>query len=144
MQIKINQIPIKSEDYNEELNLRNEVLRKPLGRSLFDENLDAEIHDFHIGAYSNQKLIAVLVLTKIDNNTLKMRQVAVDQAFQSQKVGSQLVIFAENFAKKSGYNTLVLNARSTAAEFYTKLGYKTISDEFTEVGIPHFKMKKTL
>lgn len=88
MQVEIKQIQTTSEDYNQELNLRNEVLRKPLGRNLFDENLGAEINDFHIGAFGNQKLIAVLVLTKVDNSILKMRQVAVDSVFQSQEVGS--------------------------------------------------------
>lgn len=88
MLIEFKQIPTNSVEYTHELNLRNEVLRKPLGRNLFEANLEGEIHDFHIGAFCNQKLIAVLVLTKVDNSILKMRQVAVDSVFQSQEVGS--------------------------------------------------------
>ncbi|NOZ36403.1 MAG: GNAT family N-acetyltransferase [Chlorobi bacterium] len=39
---------------------------------------------------------------------------------------------------------IVLHARKTAVSFYLKLNYKIISEQFYEVGIPHFKMRKML
>ena len=55
----------------------------PLGMDLFAENLDKERWDMHVGAFCDKKLIGVLILTTIDEGTLKMRQVAVDENFRS-------------------------------------------------------------
>ena len=79
-----------------------------------------------------------------DHKTLKMRQVAVDPEFQSKKIGSQLIQFSEEFAVGKGFSIIELHARKTAFDFYQKLKYHCISDEFLEVGIPHYKMKKTI
>ena len=53
------QIEFDSSDYHKALVLRDEVLRKPLGLSLFDENLTTEAADVHFGAFVNDRLIAV-------------------------------------------------------------------------------------
>ena len=142
--MEIKQIEFDSSDYHKELILRDEVLRKPLGLSLFDENLTAEAADVHFGAYVNNRLIAVLLLTKLNGTDIKMRQVAVDEDFRSLKAGSKLVQIAETYAKNAGYRKIVLNARKTAVGFYEKLGYERKGDMFTEVGIAHFKMLKCL
>ena len=142
--MEIKQIEFDSSDYHKELILRDEVLRKPLGLSLFDENLTTEAADVHFGAFVNDRLIAVLLLTKLNGTDIKMRQVAVDENFRSLKAGSKLVQIAETYAKNAGYRKIVLNARKTAVGFYEKLGYERKGDMFTEVGIAHFKMLKCL
>ena len=142
--MEIKRIEFDSSDYQKELELRDEVLRKPLGMSLFDENLTAEVADVHLGAFVNDRLIAVLLLTKLSDTDIKMRQVAVDENFRSQKAGSKLVQIAETYAKNAGYRKIVLNARKTAVGFYEKLGYEKKGDMFTEVGIAHLKMQKCL
>lgn len=80
--MEIKQIEFDSSDYHKELILRDEVLRKPLGMSLFDENLTMEATDVHFGAFVNDRLIAVLLLTKLTDTDIKMRQVAVDENFR--------------------------------------------------------------
>jgi len=143
-EIHIRKIKYQTPDYNKELILRDQVLRKPLGMSLFDENLVGEINDYHIGAFIHDKLVGILILTPLNADTVKMRQVAVDETFQSQKVGSRLVHFAEQFSKNKEYSMIVLNARKSAIPFYLKLGYEKISDEFLEINIPHYKMSKSI
>ncbi len=142
--MEIKQIEFDSSDYHKELILRDEVLRKPLGMSLFDENLTPEVADVHFGAFVNGRLIAVLLLTKLTDTDIKMRQVAVDENFRSLKAGSKLVQIAETYAKNAGYRKMLLNARKTAVGFYEKLGYEKKGDMFTEVGIAHLKMQKCL
>ena len=139
--IKIN---YHSEEYSQELELRDRVLRKSLGMSLYDENLEKEQYDVHIGAFLNNQLIGVLILTKKTDTVVKMRQVAVDEAFRSQKTGSKMVVFAEEYAKRMGYTTMELNARKTAVSFYEKLGYDKIGEEFLEINILHSEMRKIL
>ena len=79
--IKIFVITSEDLDYIKELELRNEILRKPLGRNLFAEQLK-EDDDFHIIAKQEDEVIGCCVLTKIDNTILKMRQVAVNKSMQ--------------------------------------------------------------
>ena len=61
--IEIRQIHFGTDQYKEELQLRDRVLRKPLGLSLFNENLTKEVDDFHLGAFDGNELIGVLILT---------------------------------------------------------------------------------
>ena len=137
-------INYNSEEYKFEIELRNNVLRKPLGMNLYDENLKSEINDFHIGAFVNNKLVGVLILTPINDVDMKMRQVAVDEKFRQTNVGRKMVLFSEEFSSKKGYKSIQLNARSTAVGFYTKQSYTIISDLFLEINIPHYKMQKVL
>ena len=140
----VREIEYDSEDYCIELELRDEVLRKPLGLSLYAENLEAEKDDIHIAAFVNNKMIGALILTTLNATDIKMRQVAVLEEFRAMKVGSEMVQYAENYSKKSGYKNMLLNARKTAAEFYEKHGYEKISEEFLEINLPHYKMRKCM
>lgn len=142
--LKIREIAYQSTDYAAELELRNNILRIPLGMNLMDENLEKEQFDFHLGAFENHVLIGVLVLSSVNDFTLKMRQVAIDSRFQGNGIGQKLVHFSEHFASEKGFTKMVLHARKTAIPFYLKLGYQLIDNEFFEVGIPHQKMNKNL
>lgn len=137
-------IEFGSKEYQEELKLRERILRRPIGLDLFDEDLTKEMSDIHIGAFIEDKLIGVLILTKTDKESIRMRQVAVDESCRGLGVGKMMVEFCELEAKAEGYKRIHLHARKTAVEFYLKLGYKVLGDEFTEVGIPHLEMDKLL
>ncbi len=140
--INIKIINYNSKEYKNELKLRNKILRKPLGLSIYDENLENEKNDIHIGAFLDGQLVGTVLLKKLNHNQLKMRQLAVKESLQGNKIGTGLVKYAENYAHKKGYNKIVLNARKTVVDFYLKLGYIKKGNQFTEVTIPHFKMEK--
>ena len=142
--VEIRQIHFGTDEYKEELQLRNRVLRKPLGLSLFDENLTKEVNDFHIGAFDGKALIGVLILTVLSEGEVKMRQVGVEENWRGKNVGARIVLYAEEFARKLGYRRVVLNARKSVVGFYQRLGYENIGGEFTEVTIPHQAMEKKL
>jgi hypothetical protein len=142
--IEMRQIQFGTNEYKEELQLRNRVLRKPLGLSLFDENLTKEVNDFHIGAFDGKVLIGVLILSVLSEGEVKMRQVGVEENWRGKNVGARLAIYAEDFARKLGYSTVVLNARKSVVGFYEKLGYEKIGGEFIEVTIAHQAMQKKL
>ena len=144
IKVEIKEIKYNSEEYRQELQLRDKVLRKPLGMNLYDEYLEAEKHDFHIGAFLNNQLVGVLVLTNTHAGDVKMRQFAVAEQWQGKKIGTKLVVFAEEYSKQKGINAIVLNARKGAVGFYEKQGYEKISEEFQEINIPHYKMNKKL
>lgn len=132
-------------EYDEAVALRYEVLRKPLGLEFTTDQLAAEWSDIHLAGFDpNGKMVAILILTAIDEQTLKMRQVAVAPHLQGKGLGAQLVHASEALALKRQYQHMVLHARETAVPFYLRLGYQIVGEPFEEVGIPHSKMKKTL
>jgi predicted GNAT family N-acyltransferase len=142
--IEIRHIQFGSDQYKQELDLRNKVLRLPLGLNLFDENLTAEADDVHLGAFDGDRLVGVLILTTLSGNEVKMRQVGVDEVWRGKNVGARLVVYAEDFARRLGRKKMVLNARKSVVGFYEKLGYSKLGREFVEVTIPHQKMQKKL
>ena len=139
---EIRLITYGSDDYAAELQLRDRVLRKPLGMSLFDEDLTRDKADIHIAAFYDNVLVGCLLLLPVAENVLKMRQVAVDEAFRSKGLGGLMVGFAEEYAQKQDFKIIELNARETAIAFYQRHNYSVTGDQFFEVGIPHRKMLK--
>ena len=142
--IKCTEILFDSTDYELAVELRHRILRKPLGLNFSAEELKNEISYTHLAAFSEDKLVACCYLIAVDDNTIKIRQVAVDESLQRQGFGKSLMIFAEKNAKAKGFKEIVLNARDSAKEFYLKLNYTIEGKGFSEIGIHHFKMKKTL
>jgi predicted GNAT family N-acyltransferase len=141
---------IQTADFNsleqvQSIELRRQILRIPLGLDFSNEELQNEFNQVHIVASLNNQIIGVLLLVKDDyRKYLKMRQVAVDNDFQGMGIGQKMVLFSEKWAKENQYKAIELHARLSAVEFYKKMNYQMVGDEFTEVGIPHFKMIKTI
>lgn len=140
----ITAVPYGSGWYALTVVLRYTVLRKPLQLHYTAQQLDSELHDFHIATIENGKVLACLILTPLNNEIIKMRQVAVDENLQGKGLGKKIVAYSETFAKEKGYTKMELHARQTAVPFYLSMQYTIVGDEFTEVGIPHYKMVKFL
>ena len=133
-----------SKEYKQMVEMRNEILRKPLGLSFAPEELDREKEDLLIGAYEDDEMLGCCLLTNEAAQTVRLRQMAVKTGLQGKGIGRVLMQFAENLARDRGNNKLVMHARKTAVGFYEKLGYKVKGDEFEEVTIPHYIMEKEL
>lgn len=133
-------------EYEQTVWLRNEILRKPLNLHFSPEQLTAEKDQIHIACFSSitGQILACLILVPDNSTSVKMRQVAVAADFQQQGLGKKLVNFAENWAIEAGFTLMHCNARDTAVPFYHKLGYTTVGEPFTEVGIKHYYMEKVL
>jgi predicted GNAT family N-acyltransferase len=133
-----------SKEYNQMIELRRQVLRKPLGLEFSDEDLSREKDDVLIAAYEDDQILGCCILTQVDPNTVRLRQMAVKAGLQGKGIGRVLMQFAENVARDRGNKKLTMHARKTVAGFYEKLGYKVAGEEFIEVTIPHYKMEKHL
>ena len=133
-----------SNEYHQMIRLRDEILRKPLGLYFDPEELNKEREDVLIGAFEEDKLIGCCLLTRFNNTTCRLRQMAVSSNLQQKGIGATLMNFAENVAREKGYETLMMHARKSAVGFYQKCGYIISGDEFYEVTIPHYVMEKRL
>jgi len=142
--ITISQINSKAPQYEQVLALREEILRKPLGLSLKNEDLSRDHINTIFIAEHHDKVIACLLLHHIDKDEVQLRAMAVYNEWQGKGIGRMLVLAAEKFCAQSGYRKMVLHGRKVATGFYERLGYTITGNEFTEVGIPHFMMEKAL
>lgn len=133
-----------SKDYQKMVEMRYNILRKPLGLTFSPEELAREKEDILIGCFEEDKLEGCCLLTKTDPTTVKLRQMAVTSGLQGKGIGRVLLVFAENIARDKGFKKITMNARKNALGFYEKLGYKVVGDEFLEVTLPHFTMEKEL
>jgi len=140
----LKQIDHGSKEYKQMVALRLEILRKPLGLSFTEDELANEKNDILIGAFDEDEILACCLLTKIDNATIKLRQMAVQNNLQGKGIGASIMSFAEIVARDKGYKKLMMHARNTAIGFYEKFDFKVKGNEFIEVNVPHHVMEKRL
>ena len=140
----LKQIDHGTREYEQMVALRYQILRQPLGLGFTEEELQAEKDNILIAAFDDDNMLGCCMLTSINNQTLKIRQMAVQNNLQGKGIGASLMSFVENLARDKGYRNLVMHARDTAIGFYEKFGYKVLGEQFIEVGLPHHLMAKSL
>ena len=126
------------------VNLRNDVLRKPLGLSFTQEELEKEKNYILVGAFEDDVMLGCCMVIPLNDLECQLRQMAVLNTLRGKGIGRALMTFAENIARDRGFKIMRMHARSAALGFYEKLGYSTRGDEFTEITIPHYIMEKPL
>jgi len=143
MNIVIKQINQDDPMYAQVYNLREEILRKPIGLSLKNEDLSGDLEDIVLGAIADNVVVGCLMIHPTQSQEqVKIRQMAIAEKWQGQGLGRMLMLEAEKRAWLNNKSHIVLHARTTAQQFYEKLDYSVISEVFTEVGIPHVVMEK--
>jgi predicted GNAT family N-acyltransferase len=130
--------------YNEMIDLRLKVLLAPIGIPPTYINPQKEKADYLIGAYMEGQLVGCCILTRIDEATVQLRQMAVAGAYQKKGLGRVILLFAEKTAAEKGYKTVMLHARDNVIRFYQQCGYEIKGEPFVEVGIGHYYMEKYL
>jgi len=68
-------------------------------------------------------------------------RLAVLPQWRRRGVGSALTRAGINHLQGLGYTELYINAQHSAIEFYLRLGFSLVGDEFFEAGIAHRKMR---
>jgi GNAT superfamily N-acetyltransferase len=141
-QLKIVEATYDTPLYEALLDLRDRILRQPLGLKFTEEQFLAEKNDIHLAALNEEILVGSIVLTPLSKTKIKFRQMAIEATYRGRGFGKLLIDRAENIARDRGYCHVVLHARETAVGFYQKSGYQTIDKPFIEVTVLHRKMEK--
>jgi len=144
MDLKV--IGYKTPEYDLMVSLRTKILRKPLRLTFSEDDLERDKNDILLAAYfpGSEQMIGCCILTPLSEVTIQLRQMAIDDFYQGKGLGSELLQYAEQVAAERNFEYLYLHARKVAVDFYKRYGYSVESDQFTEVGIPHFEMIKRL
>ena len=140
----LKQIDHGSAEYKQMLNLRDTMLRRPLGLTFSHDELMKEVDDTLIVCMEDEKMLGCCILTKLDNETVRLRQMAVADNLQGKGIGASIINFAENIARDKGFRKVVLHARDTVIGFYEKFGYNITGKQFVEVNIPHHLMERVI
>lgn len=143
----------RSLEFWKAVELRQEVLRRPLGLSLsVEEVLQESDPQRHYGLFAidsdaddESTILACASAIPLENGHAKIRQVAVRVSAQKQGWGREIMFTAEEDLRHSlGIHTISLHARAEVVGFYETLGYRIVGELFEEIGIPHRKMLKQL
>ena len=140
----IKQIDYGTPEYNQMIELRNEILRKPLGLSFSAADLEKDKDDILIAALDEEEMLGCCILTRLNGGGVRLRQMAVQKRLQGKGIGDSLINYAENVARDKGFKYIMMHARDSAIGFYEKFGFKTSGDQFMEVNTPHHIMEKAL
>ncbi len=143
---KMIDVDFGSSRYDALVNLRYKVLLEPLGLKFLEHYRPNEASYLHIGCIDqlDDKLVGGLILAPVDNEEIRMMQVAVDDEYQHKGIGHEMVAYAEKRAKEAGYHKLVMHAMLSVVGFYESLGFKQEGEIFDEGGITFARMVKEL
>jgi predicted GNAT family N-acyltransferase len=124
------------------VDLRYRVLREPLVLEWTPDELEADKNDRHFALWVESKVVACAINHRLDAGRVKLRQMAVDPAYQGKGVGRKFLTQLEETLWREGVKRIELHAREHAMGFYQSLGYHKIGSSFQEVGLAHYKMIK--
>jgi len=115
-----------------------------------EQNVPADIeideHEkeaIHFIGYEENQPIAASRLRFVDEYG-KLERICILKEYRGKHYGLALIEKMESVIKEKGYSKAKLNAQTYAIPFYEKQGYKKVSDEFMDAGIPHVTMIKNL
>ena len=131
--------------------LRHQVLRP--NQSMEDSKYESDHEEgaFHVGAFSQGKLISVASFIIEEHpdfpneRQYRLRQMATLDAYRKLGAGRAVVHFAENIIKERGFDFLWCKGRTTVQPYYEKLGFQPYGAvfDYPPIGL-HIIMCKTL
>ena len=145
----MDQIEIRSPKTEEEWekydDFRWEILRKPLNipHVPLKDNLEESSYHF-MAITSSNEIVACGRLHMNNDEEAQIRYMGVSESIRRMGLGTLILDRLENQAKVLGANSISLNARNVALNFYKSLGYKAVGPYQSDTNIPHTKMEKFL
>jgi len=129
-----------TEEYGQALELRRQILRSPLGLDWSAADFEHEEDEWHFGAWDAEVLVGCVSLRWLEGGRVKLRQMAVETAWQGRGVGRELLVAVLAVVSGEGATEVELHSRENAVGFYERLGFVVEGERFEEVGITHWKM----
>jgi predicted GNAT family N-acyltransferase len=132
-----------SQHYQTVVDLRETILRKPLGLRFSEKDLEKDKAHIHVAGFLGEEVVATALLIP-EGKSLRMKRVAVREDLQNQGIATEMMKFCEDYGREQGFSDVYCHARHTAVQFYLKNKYIPEGEDFDETGIPHLKMRKKL
>jgi GNAT superfamily N-acetyltransferase len=138
--------PSTPEEWERYYDLRWRILRAPWGKPKESAKDPTDDQAYHLMAcYEPGIPVGVGRINPIDDYTWQIRFMAVEENQQGNGIGKSIVTSLEQYARALNANTVKLNSRINAVNFYKSIGYNIIQEVDALWGIiPHFLMSKNL
>lgn len=129
--------------YHAALQLRDVLLRQPIGKSIYEEDLTIEQDNDFYGIFQGEELIRTLSFFEKRPRVAQLTVFAVKQEFQRRGLGKKLVAFLIADLRKRGYRKIIVDARSEARFFYQKCGFTIEKGPVInqKLGVKDYQMK---
>jgi predicted GNAT family N-acyltransferase len=98
----------------------------------------------HFLARRDGEPVGTARLRDYGDGVAKVERVAVRDPHRGEGWGRRIMAAVEEHARGVGYERVHLAAQVPVVEFYERLGYEVVSEEFMDAGIPHRSMEKPL
>ena len=102
----------------------------------FDEYDDSSDH---IIVLFQQKPIGCARVRKIGND-IKIERIALLKEFRGMGFGKKIIRFLIKYSQEKSPDNIYISAQSRLRNFYTKLGFEQVGENYDECGIDHIKM----
>lgn len=149
MDIIFKQYTSRDTIYRQAWNLRQAILRTPVGLHLTEQDHQQDQIDRHFCLCLKQQLLATVSVEVLEGDPesprlVKLRQMVVSPDYQKQGLGRLLIEKTEQALRKQFVESIHLAARLPAVGFYQKLGYNQYGPIYHHLRIDHRDMVKTL
>lgn len=141
--VRLKIVAYGSPDYTAAVHLRRRWLREPLGLEFTPAELEQDITATHVLACKDRRVVGCVLGQPLEA-AVKIRQMVVTEDCRRTGVGRQLMQAVEAHFFQMGIRHFLLHARAETIGFYESLGYGKVGEMFTEVGLPHQRLDKSL
>jgi predicted GNAT family N-acyltransferase len=94
----------------------------------------------HVICYLDNEVVGTIRIRYLHND-MKLERLAVLASARGKSIGKEIMLFTINYFKtKPELKGILLSAQQYLEKFYNNLGFTTLGEPYTEVGIPHVKM----
>ena len=138
--------PHTEKEWEQYYEIRWQILRAPLQQPRGSEKDEYEQHAWHrMVKDENDNVVGVARLHLVNNEESQIRYMAVIEQHRRKGLATMMLESLEAIASQEGVERVILNARTSATNFYENLGYVVTGDAPEIFGaIPHVQMCKTL
>ncbi|NDE82623.1 MAG: GNAT family N-acetyltransferase [Chlamydiia bacterium] len=130
--------------YRDELMLRWEVLRKPLGMPPGSEVIPQEMECTHLLVMVNKKIIGCLLFHPQTSTSGQIMQLALSEEYRGQGCARKLLHALEQSLTTQGITDVSVEAREELQGFYHRLGFHYNGDVVEKMGSAYRSMIKNL
>ena len=127
---------------NDAFKVRKAVFVEEQG--FFDTLDDTDDISYHAVAYNGDQPVGCGRTFPEAKGSYHIGRIAVLYEYRNKNIGTMIMTELEKTAAMKGASFVVLSAQRRAYEFYLKLGYEQVGDEYLEEGYPHIFMKKRI
>jgi len=140
--MKLEYVSQDSQSYKKAVQIRIDCFFSELDNSLQLINDSLEDSAYHIVCRSDSGLVVGTGRLNIENSIGIVSQMAIDLQYRKQGIGKMILLALIEKCKEEGLLSIELSARKSAIEFYKKVGFYIIGEEYSsqKTGVLHHKM----